>query len=368
MWVSGRGVAERAALGHDGQAVAARFGVGGETVRGEGVGDGGERGLHRPMALGRVDALGQLLAVLEPDLVGQHLGLSRAEGVEGAGQQPAEQVVVLEGEREGGVERSGEVALRRTAGGADRLVARRPSDLDVEVPATGQLLQVVTGHVGVQREPFRDLGGGGPADARIAHEQVDLAAGRVAERVRDRAHHRVELVRGEGCRIHVGILPIHVVEMSGGPMAANDSDIWAALTAVEEPELRRSIVELGMVKGVALDGRTAVVALALPLVGEATKAELSRRVVMSSGEIEGIDRVDVDVREMTERELREVAAILKGQAPPNPLQVVDASAPPSASPRVNPFTDSRTRVIAVASGKGGVGKSSVTTNLAVALA
>ncbi|HEX5586926.1 MAG TPA: Mrp/NBP35 family ATP-binding protein, partial [Acidimicrobiia bacterium] len=56
------------------------------------------------------------------------------------------------------------------------------------------------------------------------------------------------------------------------------------------------------------------------------------------------------------------------EPPPNPLQVRDAAAKPASTPRVNPFTDNRTRVIAVASGKGGVGKSSVTTNLAVALA
>jgi ATP-binding protein involved in chromosome partitioning len=48
--------------------------------------------------------------------------------------------------------------------------------------------------------------------------------------------------------------------------------------------------------------------------------------------------------------------------------VVDASQAAQSPPRVNPFTDARTRVIAVASGKGGVGKSSVTTNLSVALA
>ena len=50
------------------------------------------------------------------------------ERVERPRQQPAEQVVVLEGEREGGVERTGEVALRRTAGGARRaVVGRRPT-------------------------------------------------------------------------------------------------------------------------------------------------------------------------------------------------------------------------------------------------
>ena len=50
-------------------------------------------------------------------------------------------------------------------------------------------------------------------------------------------------------------------------MPGSGDDIQAALRGVEEPELRRSVVELGMVKGVAVDGRTAVVALALPLAG-----------------------------------------------------------------------------------------------------
>ena len=147
-------------------------------------------------------------------------------------------------------------------------------------------------------------------------------------------------------------------------------DVQAALAAVEEPELRRSIVELGMVQGVALDGKTAVVAVAVPLPGEASWAELRRRIVEAVGQIPGIDRVDVDVRDMDDDEVVALARLLKGVAPPNPLRVVDASQADQAAapPRVNPFTDSRTRVLAVSSGKGGVGKSSVTTNLAVALA
>ncbi|HEX4529505.1 MAG TPA: Mrp/NBP35 family ATP-binding protein [Acidimicrobiia bacterium] len=145
-------------------------------------------------------------------------------------------------------------------------------------------------------------------------------------------------------------------------------DVQAALAAVEEPELRRSIVELGMVQGVAVDGRTAVVALAAPLPGDAPRAELSRRVVEAVGQVPGIERVDVDVRDMDDDEIVALGRLLKGIAPPNPLQVVDAAAARQPPDRVNPFTDSRTRVLAVSSGKGGVGKSSVTTNLAVALA
>ena len=147
-------------------------------------------------------------------------------------------------------------------------------------------------------------------------------------------------------------------------------DVQAALAAVEEPELRRSIVELGMVQGVALDGKTAVVAVAVPLPGDASRAELRRRIIEAVGQIPGVDRVDVDVRDMDDDEVVALARLLKGVAPPNPLRVVDASqaGQTAAPPRVNPFTDSRTRVLAVSSGKGGVGKSSVTTNLAVALA
>ncbi len=149
-------------------------------------------------------------------------------------------------------------------------------------------------------------------------------------------------------------------------------DVQAALAAVEEPELRRSIVELGMVQGVAVDGRTAVVAVAVPLPGDASRAELRRRIIETVGEVDGIERVDVDVRDMTEDEIVALGRILKGVTPPpaptNPLQVIDASQAAPPAPRVNPFTDSRTRILAVSSGKGGVGKSSVTTNLSIALA
>ena len=155
--------------------------------------------------------------------------------------------------------------------------------------------------------------------------------------------------------------------MAGSPEVL---DVQAALAAVEEPELRRSIVELGMVQGVAVDGRTAVVAVAVPLPGDASRGELRRRIIEIVGQVAGVDRVDVDIRDMTEDELVSLGRLLKGvpATPANPLQVVDASQAQQPPPRVNPFTDSRTRVLAVASGKGGVGKSSVTTNLSIALA
>jgi ATP-binding protein involved in chromosome partitioning len=84
--------------------------------------------------------------------------------------------------------------------------------------------------------------------------------------------------------------------------------------------------------------------------------------------LDGVDRVEVELRDMGDAELVAVAGILKGVTP-DPLRVRDAAAGPAApEPRPNPFTDARTRVLAIASGKGGVGKSSVTTNLSIALA
>ena len=153
-------------------------------------------------------------------------------------------------------------------------------------------------------------------------------------------------------------------------MPGLESAVRHALMTVEEPELRRSVTELGLVQGVAVDGSTAVVAIAEPLPDRGHWDELAHRVKAAIGSVAGIERVDVDIREMTEDEKPAVARVLKGEPAPDPLAVVDASAAERSAPRerINPFTDARTRVLAIASGKGGVGKSSVTTNLSIALA
>jgi ATP-binding protein involved in chromosome partitioning len=133
-------------------------------------------------------------------------------------------------------------------------------------------------------------------------------------------------------------------------MPGLEDDVRAALGGVEEPELHRPIAELGMLQGVAADGGRVVVAVASPLPGDAPRAELTRRIVETVGALPGVEHVDVDLRDMSEGEIATLARLLKGDG------------------RTNPFALSRTRVLAIASGKGGVGKSSVTTNLAIALA
>jgi ATP-binding protein involved in chromosome partitioning len=130
-----------------------------------------------------------------------------------------------------------------------------------------------------------------------------------------------------------------------------------------------SIVDLGMVTGVARDGGTVVVQLALTLPEHTWPPdELVRRVQAAVGSIPGVSRVDVERRPMTPPEESEAARVLRGDPPRNPLAVVDAAAEAPRPPRRNPFTDSATRILAISSGKGGVGKSSVSTNLAIGLA
>jgi ATP-binding protein involved in chromosome partitioning len=153
------------------------------------------------------------------------------------------------------------------------------------------------------------------------------------------------------------------------PVPADDSEVRAALRGVEDPELEASIVDLGLVAGIARDGGTVVVHLALPLSEEHWPPdELVRRVEATVGALPGVETVVVERRPMTDAEVVATARVLRGEAPANPLAVLDAAAPPAPSPRRNPFTDASTRVLAVASGKGGVGKSSVSANLAIALA
>ena len=136
----------------------------------------------------------------------------------------------------------------------------------------------------------------------------------------------------------------------------SEAEVVEALRPVEDPELHRSIVDLDMVRGIAIEGGHVRVTVALTVAGCPLRTEITRRVTDAVVALAGVDTVDVDLTVMTDRSGRRSAS-----------SSATAAGPPRR-PAPNPFTDSRTRVLAIASGKGGVGKSSVTTNLAVALA
>jgi len=131
--------------------------------------------------------------------------------------------------------------------------------------------------------------------------------------------------------------------------------VTGALAGVNDPEIHRPITELGMVKNVdiAADG-TVRVDVWLTVAGCPLRDTITREVTAAVSKLDGVSRVRVELDVMSEEQRRSLQASLRGDRPE----------------RVIPFAkpDSLTKVYAVASGKGGVGKSSVTVNLAVSLA
>jgi ATP-binding protein involved in chromosome partitioning len=150
-------------------------------------------------------------------------------------------------------------------------------------------------------------------------------------------------------------------------MPTTHDQVIDALRAVQDPELHRSIVELGMVRDVVIgaDDRVSVT-IALTVAGCPLRAEIQSRVGAALEPL-GVASVGLDFTVMTEEELSALRQRLHG----NPSATAGTQpAHGHAEGRRIPFAepDSRTRPLLIASGKGGVGKSSVTTNLAVALA
>lgn len=133
------------------------------------------------------------------------------------------------------------------------------------------------------------------------------------------------------------------------------SQIRQALHRVEDPEIRRPITDLGMVDDIEVDasGRSRVRVL-LTVSGCPLRDTLRRDVTAAVLAVSDVTSVDVELGVMSDEQRAALRELLKGGQAEREI--------PFARP------DSLTQVIAVASGKGGVGKSSVTVNLASALA
>ena len=138
------------------------------------------------------------------------------------------------------------------------------------------------------------------------------------------------------------------------PIPSQDA-LLAALSKVIDPEIRKPITELGMVESVGVDesGRAAVTIL-LTISGCPLKDTLTRDTTAALLTVEGVTSVKVTLGVMSDEQRTQLRTTLRGDNTEREI--------PFAQP------NSLTRVYCVASGKGGVGKSSVTVNLAAAMA
>jgi ATP-binding protein involved in chromosome partitioning len=128
--------------------------------------------------------------------------------------------------------------------------------------------------------------------------------------------------------------------------------ILKALEAVVDPELRRPVTELDMVRDVRVDGGRVAVTIALTVAGCPLRASFEDQVQRAVGPLPGVESVSLAFDVMTPEERSALTARLRG----------------GITERTSGISlDASTRVLAVASGKGGVGKSSLTVNLAAAL-
>jgi ATP-binding protein involved in chromosome partitioning len=136
-------------------------------------------------------------------------------------------------------------------------------------------------------------------------------------------------------------------------METSRDDVLKALEQVIDPELRKPVTELDMVRDVRIDGGEVAVTIALTVAGCPLRSSFQDQVQRTVGSLAGVERVRLDFDVMTPEERQALTQRLRGGVTERTKGIA---------------LDAGTRVIAVASGKGGVGKSSLTVNLAAALA
>jgi ATP-binding protein involved in chromosome partitioning len=134
-------------------------------------------------------------------------------------------------------------------------------------------------------------------------------------------------------------------------------EITQALSTVSDPEIGRPITELDMVKNVTVDGANVIVEIYLTVAGCPLKDKITRDVTAAVQTVPGVEQVHVSLDVMSEEQRAALVSRLRSGRPAQAERPISFWEP-----------GTHTRAILVASGKGGVGKSSVTANLGVALA
>ena len=134
-----------------------------------------------------------------------------------------------------------------------------------------------------------------------------------------------------------------------------NKSVWEALTTVIDPEINRPITELNMIDNLTVtDDGDVEVTILLTIAGCPLSNTIENDAKTAIEQVPGVKSVKVHMGAMTDQQRKELTTKLRGDKPENQI--------------IFNKPGSMTRVIVVASGKGGVGKSSVTVNLALALA
>jgi ATP-binding protein involved in chromosome partitioning len=149
-----------------------------------------------------------------------------------------------------------------------------------------------------------------------------------------------------------------------------EAELRAAIDAVEDPRLLHRLGELGMLRQLRVKRRGAAAVIAVPTSHYNATDELRRRVSEAAASA-GAQGLEIEIVLMTDEEISELTAHLAELGHPQaPAASGIVQGTVRGPGRVNPFMDkaSPTRVLGISSGKGGVGKSSISVNLAVTLA
>ena len=133
-------------------------------------------------------------------------------------------------------------------------------------------------------------------------------------------------------------------------MTLTKETVMSALASVQDPEIRRPITEIGMVKNVLVENLNVLVEIYLTVEGCPLKQEIVNRVTTAVKKVDDGAVVKVELDVMNDEQRKKLREQLRGPV------------------KDNPFASEKnlTRIYAIASGKGGVGKSSITANLGIA--